>query len=145
MLLAPYRVLDLTQSQGVLCAQILGDLGAGVIQIEPPGGAPGRHLAPFLHNREDPENSLYWWGYARGKRSIELDIEADADTFMHLVERTDFLIEAEPVGSLAARGFGYSALAARDPRPTGRPRISQWSQARAPWPLPATKIARRCA
>ena len=47
MMLAPYRVLDLTQNHGVLCAQILGDLGADVIQIEPPGGAAGRRMAPF--------------------------------------------------------------------------------------------------
>ncbi len=115
MMLAPYRVLDLTQNHGVLCAQILGDLGADVIQIEPPGGAAGRSMAPFLNGHDDAEHSLYWWGYARGKRSIELDIDADPETFLRLVEQADFLIESEPVGSLEARGFGYEALAARNP------------------------------
>ncbi|MGD8417262.1 MAG: CoA transferase, partial [Pseudomonadales bacterium] len=115
MLLSPYRVLDLTHTHGVLCAQILGDLGADVIQIEPPGGAPGRHLGPFLGDEPDPEASLYWWGYARGKRSIELDIDADPETFLRLVARADFLIEAEPVGSLAKRGFDDATLAARNP------------------------------
>ncbi|MGE0623784.1 MAG: CaiB/BaiF CoA transferase family protein [Pseudomonadales bacterium] len=115
MLLSPYRVLDLTHTHGTLCAQILGDLGADVIQVEPPGGAPGRHLGPFLRGAVDSEASLYWWGYARGKRSMELDIAADPETFLRLVERTDFLIDAEPVGSLAARGLDYATLAARNP------------------------------
>jgi crotonobetainyl-CoA:carnitine CoA-transferase CaiB-like acyl-CoA transferase len=114
-MLAPYRVLDLTQSRGLLCAQILGDLGADVIQIEPPGGAPGRQMAPFLKGHEDPEHSLFWWSYARGKRSIELDIEADPETFLRLVEHADFLVESETVGSLAARGYGYEFLSARNP------------------------------
>ncbi|MEJ2088412.1 MAG: CoA transferase, partial [Gammaproteobacteria bacterium] len=68
MLLQPYRVLDLTHTHGMLCAQILGDLGADVIQIEPPGGAPGRRMAPFRNDEPDPEASRYWWSYARGKR-----------------------------------------------------------------------------
>lgn len=115
MMLAPYRVLDLTQNHGGLCAQILGDLGADVIQVEPPGGAPGRRMAPFLNGHPDPEHSLFWWSYARGKRSIELDIDADLETFLRLVEHADFLIESEPVGSLEARGFGYESLSARNP------------------------------
>jgi crotonobetainyl-CoA:carnitine CoA-transferase CaiB-like acyl-CoA transferase len=61
MLLEPYRVLDLTHSQGTLCAQILADLGADVIQVEPPGGAPGRRLGPFADDQPDPERSLFWW------------------------------------------------------------------------------------
>ena len=115
MLLRPYRVLDLTHTHGMLCAQILGDLGADVIQIEPRGGAHGRSLGPFLEDRADPQNSLYWWGYSRGKRSIELDIIEDRETFLALVAQSDFLIEAEPVGSLAARGLDYSVLAERNP------------------------------
>ena len=46
-MLNPYRVLDLTTERGLLCGQILGDLGADVIKVEPPGGSPARQLAPF--------------------------------------------------------------------------------------------------
>ncbi|MDH3644765.1 MAG: CoA transferase, partial [Gammaproteobacteria bacterium] len=95
--------------------QILGDLGADVIQIESPGGAHGRHLAPFRDGVQDKEHSLFWWAYSRGKRSIELDIDADPETFLRLVEHCDFLIEAEAPASLSARGFGYADLASRNP------------------------------
>ena len=115
MLLAPYRVLDLTQTHGMLCAQILGDLGADVIQVEPPGGAPGRLLAPFMDDVVDAQRSLYWWGYARGKRSIELDIDAERDTLLQLVRRADFLVEADGPGALAARGLGYEDLRTINP------------------------------
>ena len=48
MLLTPYRVLDLTRTRGMLCAQILGDLGADVIQVEPAGGRRVEKLVRFL-------------------------------------------------------------------------------------------------
>jgi len=115
MLLQPYRVLDLTNREGMLCAQMLGDLGADVIQIEPPGGAPARWRGPFYKDQCDPEHSLTWWGYSRGKRSIELDIDADRDTFLALVRQTDILIESEPAGSLASRGIGYEVLSKINP------------------------------
>ena len=48
--LSPYRVLDLTGEDGWLCGRILGDLGADVVKIEPPGGDRARHKGPFYHN-----------------------------------------------------------------------------------------------
>ena len=69
-MLQSVRVLDLTARQGMLCAQILADLGADVVQVEPPGGAPARRVGPFIGDVADPEGSLSWWAYARGKRSI---------------------------------------------------------------------------
>jgi len=45
-MLSPYRVLDLTTERGMFCGQLLGDLGADVITIEPPGGSPARRFGP---------------------------------------------------------------------------------------------------
>src|SRR5262245_43966770 len=68
--LSPYRVLDLTTARGLLCGQMLGDLGADVIAVEPPEGNPARRLGPFAGDVRDPERSLYWWAYSRNKRSV---------------------------------------------------------------------------
>jgi len=43
-MLGPYRVLDLTDEKGLICGKTLADLGADVIQIEPPGGNLSRNL-----------------------------------------------------------------------------------------------------
>ena len=67
-----YRVLDLTNERGLLCGQILGDLGADVIKVEPPSGSSARQLAPFFGNEPDIEGSLFWWAYNRNKRGITL-------------------------------------------------------------------------
>ena len=75
-ILAPYRVLDLTDAKGFLCGKILGDLGTDVIKIERPGGDPGRNIGPFYHDAPDAEKSLYWFAYNVGKRGITLDIES---------------------------------------------------------------------
>ena len=116
-MLSPYRVLDLANERGLLCGQILADLGADVIAIEPPGGNPARRLGPFAGDRPDPERSLYWWAYSRDTRSVMLDIASDegrAD-LLRLVETADFLVESERPGRMAALGLGYEHLAAVNP------------------------------
>ena len=90
------RVLDLSDERGLLCGQILADLGADVILIEPPSGSPARRLGPFLGDARDPERSLFFWAYARGKRGVVLDLESDAGRarLRELARGADFLIES---------------------------------------------------
>ena len=59
-MLSPYRVIDLSDERGQLCGQILGDLGADVILVEPPGGSRARLRGPFLRNEINPNYSLYF-------------------------------------------------------------------------------------
>ena len=117
-LLAPYRVLDLTDDRGLLCGKILADLGADVLQIEPPGGSPARNIGPFYGDDPRPEKSLYWWAYAANKRSITLDLEQrDGRALLErLVEKADSLIESHAPGHLEALGLGYEHLAGINPR-----------------------------
>src|SRR5438309_2547025 len=75
--LSPYRVLDLTDERGLLCGQILADLGADVIAVEPPGGSPARRIGPFAGDVPDPDRSLFWWAYSRNKRSTTFDLLTD--------------------------------------------------------------------
>ena len=62
-LLAPYRVLDLTDERGLLAGKILADLGADVIQVEPIEGNSARRCGPWYKGERASENSLFWWAY----------------------------------------------------------------------------------
>ncbi len=116
-MLSPYRVLDLTTQRGLLCGQILADLGADVIHVEPPGGAAARRLGPFAGDVPHPDRSLFWWAQTRNQRSITLDLDApDGRDILHrLAAGAHFLIESDDPGAMAARGLGAAALLARNP------------------------------
>jgi crotonobetainyl-CoA:carnitine CoA-transferase CaiB-like acyl-CoA transferase len=110
-------VLDLSDGGALLCGQLLADLGADVIQVEPPDGAGARRLGPFAGGVADPERSLFWWSYARGKRGIVLDLDTQVgrEELRTLVRGADVLIESAAPGALAGRGLGYADLAALNP------------------------------
>jgi crotonobetainyl-CoA:carnitine CoA-transferase CaiB-like acyl-CoA transferase len=116
-MLSPYRVLDLTTERGLLCGQILGDLGADVIKIEPPGGSPARRLGPFYQDQPHPDRSLYWWAYNRNKRSLTLNLDTGEGQAIlrRLVGSAHFFIESDNPGALAKRGLGYADLVATNP------------------------------
>src|SRR5579863_7292220 len=111
------RVLDLTTERGLLCGQILGDLGADVIKVEPPGGSPVRSLEPFFKDERGPERSVYWWAHNRNKRGITLNLEAaeGRELLRRLAAHAEILIESDDPGAMAARGLGYDDLAAVNP------------------------------
>ncbi len=111
-MLSRCRVLDLSTERGFLCGQMLGDLGADVIKVEPVGGDPARGLPPFLKDQPGPDNSIYWLAYNRNKRGITLNLEYEEGRaiLLRLAAKADFLIESENPGTMAARGLGYDAL-----------------------------------
>jgi crotonobetainyl-CoA:carnitine CoA-transferase CaiB-like acyl-CoA transferase len=115
--LSPYRVIDLACDRGILCGQILADLGADVIQVEPHGGSTLRRAGPFHRGEPGLERSLSFWAYARGKRSAVLDLDdaSDREVLRRWIAGADFLIESEPPGRLEAQGFGDDALDALQP------------------------------
>jgi crotonobetainyl-CoA:carnitine CoA-transferase CaiB-like acyl-CoA transferase len=97
--LRPYRVLDLTDNRASIGPMILGDLGAEVVKIEPPGSPGRRDLAHFA-------------AYNRGKRCLSLDLDS-ADgrrRLLDLAASADFLFENQPPGAMAARGLGFDDL-----------------------------------
>ena len=112
-LLSPYRVLDLTDERGLLCGKILADLGADVIQVEPPGGSTARNIGPFYHDDVHPEKSLFWWAYAVNKRGITLNLHTSdgRELLRRLVKEAHFLVESFPPGYLDGLGLGYMDLA----------------------------------
>src|SRR5437763_2679128 len=117
MLLAPYRVLDLTGPLGFLTGKIFGDLGADVIKIERPGGEPSRRQPPFLNNGNGGHQSLSWLAHNTNKRGITLNLEDERgrELFHRLAAQSDFIIESFPPGTLAELGFGYDQLSRQNP------------------------------
>ena len=118
MLLSPYRVLDLTDERGQLAGQMLAQLGAEVIAVEPPGGSRSRTLAPFAHDVVGPENSLVHLAYNRGKKSVILDLassETDREAFRMLVSGADVVLESGDPGRMEALGFGANTLRSINP------------------------------
>jgi crotonobetainyl-CoA:carnitine CoA-transferase CaiB-like acyl-CoA transferase len=119
------RVLDLTDERGQLCGMMLADLGADVVCIEPPGGADARRLGPFAGGAtpgasqevSDAEKSLFWWAYARNKRSAVVDLEtADGRAqFLDLADRADVVIESAAPGYMASLGLSRETLSQRNP------------------------------
>ncbi|MBI4308673.1 MAG: CoA transferase [Chloroflexi bacterium] len=116
-LLAPYRVLDLTDVRGYLCGRVLRDLGADVVKIEPPSGDPGRRTGPFYKDIPHLEKSLFWFAYNLNKRGVTLDLEsADGRAlFRQLVATADVLVESFDPGYMARLGLGYTDVAKLNP------------------------------
>ena len=56
-LLAHLHVVDLTDLRGAFAGRLLADLGADVINVEPPAGGPGRLRAPFAGDVTAPDRS----------------------------------------------------------------------------------------
>jgi len=116
-MLSPYRVLDLSDERGIVCGFMLGELGADVLCIEAPGGSTARRRGPFAGDLREAERSLFWWAYARNKRSVVLDPASpkDHESLLRLVASADVFIESRKPGEMARLGLGYEELAAINP------------------------------
>jgi crotonobetainyl-CoA:carnitine CoA-transferase CaiB-like acyl-CoA transferase len=116
-MLSPYRVLDLTDEGALICGQILGDLGADVILVEPPAGVKARSVGPFCGNEYNPNRSLNFWALNRNKRSVTIDLESPAgkQSLLELVKTADILVESFAPGYLDRLGLGFRALAEVNP------------------------------
>ncbi len=100
-MLAPYRVLDLTDDRGHFAGLLFAQLGAEVILVEPPGGNRARRAT----------NDLGHQVYDRGKASVTLD---DPDVLDHLAAGADILLEcgAIPVDLAALRAANPALITA---------------------------------
>ncbi len=110
--LAGIRVIEFADEKAEYCGLTLAGLGADVIKVEPPGGSPTRRIGPFYQDKADPEGSLFFWQYNRGKRSVELDLKQEKDRakFRELVAGADILLESSPKGELDAYGLNADTL-----------------------------------
>lgn len=116
--LAGVRVLELGSFVAApTVARILGDFGAEVIKVEPPGsGDELRGWGALLPTRDGPV-SAWWLVTARNKRLITLDLRqpAGAALALRLVERCAMVIENFRPGRLEAWGLGEAPMRAVNP------------------------------
>ena len=115
--LAGLRMLELADETGQFCGKLLGDLGADVVKIEPPGGEGSRRVGPFLDDIPHPERSLSFWYYNTSKRGITLDL-ATADgraLFERLAAASDVILETFRPGFLASLALDHETLCKQNP------------------------------
>ncbi|GMQ84990.1 MAG: CoA transferase [Acidimicrobiia bacterium] len=109
------RVLDLSQgAAGPTCAMFLGDLGADILKVEPPGGEWGRNLGPpFVEGV-----AAAFLGMNRNKRSAVIDLKKSGgpEVVLRLAEHCDVALESFRPGVADRLGIGYETMAARNPR-----------------------------
>ena len=74
--LSGVRVVELASLWGAWAGKVLGDLGADVIVIVPPGGHVGRSFGPFVDGDPGPDRSLWWWHFNTSKRAVVLDLDS---------------------------------------------------------------------
>ena len=100
---------------GPLCTQTLSDLGADVIKVERiEGGDDTRQWGPPFVD----EGSTYFLGLNRGKRSITLDLQSEADNklALELCSRADVIVESFRPGTMARLGLGWEQISEINPR-----------------------------
>ena len=107
-------MIDLSQNlAGPFCTQILADLGADVIKVEPPGGDPARDWAPPQWGSD----GTMFLSVNRGKRSITLDLKRDGARAVldALVARADVFVESFRRGVAERLGCAATELRTRHP------------------------------
>jgi len=111
--LAGLRILELGHFVAApFATRLLGDLGAEIIKVEPPGGDPVRQWGA-RHQGHAP-----WWSvHARNKRCITLDLKQPEarQIVLDLVQHCDALVENFRPGQLEKMGLGRDALLAARP------------------------------
>ena len=99
---------------GPFASKMLGEFGADVVKIEPPGvGDPLRKWRKLKDG-----TSLWWHVQSRNKRSLSLDLKAaeGQDIARQLIAEADVLVENFRPGTLEEWGLGWEALAEINPR-----------------------------
>src|SRR5271166_6134287 len=113
--LAGVRVIDVTVNVlGPVATQILGDMGADVIKIEPPQGDPNRATGPA----RNPGMSAMHMNVNRNKRSLTLNLKRPEanDALLRLIDSADVFVHSMRPAAAERLGIGYRQLSARNPR-----------------------------
>jgi formyl-CoA transferase len=114
--LAGLRVLELTQVMaGPFCGQVLADMGADVVKVEPPDGDPTRRSLGFRMRGDD---TAAFMAVNRNKRSLTLDLKSErGQAVLHrLAGDADVLLENHRPGVAERLGADWETLRDVNPR-----------------------------
>jgi crotonobetainyl-CoA:carnitine CoA-transferase CaiB-like acyl-CoA transferase len=110
-------VADFSQlAQGPWATQMLGDMGADIIKIEPPKGDWMRH---YSYGNLYPEGeSISFISFNRNKKSIALDLKSEEGKKIakDIIAKADILLENFRPGVMERLGLGYEEMKKLNPR-----------------------------
>jgi crotonobetainyl-CoA:carnitine CoA-transferase CaiB-like acyl-CoA transferase len=112
--LSGVRVADLTAMvMGPYCTQIMADMGADVIKVEPPAGDNTRYISVG----PEPGMGGVFVNVNRGKRSVVLDLRSGEgkDALRGLIKRSDVFIHSMRARAITKLGFSYEEVTAINP------------------------------
>ncbi len=103
---------------GEMLGQLIAEMGADVIKVEPPEGALSRRMGPYLDNEVDINNSINFWYYNTNKKSVILDLKdtGDRQKFDNLLHDTDIFISTWQPHELKAMNLDLDKLQEIYPR-----------------------------
>jgi len=115
--LAGVRVLEYCPGHfgGMVAASMLGEFGAEVIKVEPPGGDPARAYTP--EGMTIGGTGLLFLSEARNRRFVTLSLESEEGkaVFRRLAKASDVIVASEGAARMEELGIGYTALSAENP------------------------------
>jgi crotonobetainyl-CoA:carnitine CoA-transferase CaiB-like acyl-CoA transferase len=116
--LSDLTVLEIGDQSGDYAALLLGGLGADVIKIEPPEGSPSRRVGPYASSDPNLENSLFFWRYNLGKRSLVLNLSStDSSRVLdRLAVKSDIILLAGEFEDVDRQLTRFRPLAETNPR-----------------------------
>jgi crotonobetainyl-CoA:carnitine CoA-transferase CaiB-like acyl-CoA transferase len=117
--LAGLCVIDLsTEITGPYAGKLFVDAGADVVKVEAPDGDPLRRWTASGRTLPAGESGALFHYLNAGKRGAVADLDSDAgrDLVLGLADRADIVLESFGPGGAGARGIGWAAVHARNPR-----------------------------
>jgi crotonobetainyl-CoA:carnitine CoA-transferase CaiB-like acyl-CoA transferase len=110
------KIIDFTQVlSGPYCTQLLADLGATVVKVEPPSGDSTREWGPPFINGQ----SAYFLSLNRNKRSLALDLSRKpkaTEVALRIAKESDVLVENFRPGVMQKLGLGFDVIKKVNPR-----------------------------
>ncbi len=111
-------IIESGDERGEFAGVLLASFGAEVIRLEGRQGSHSRRLGPFASSQPDPEQSLCFWRYNLGKKSVSLEVDHPGarDVLERIGQRADVIIDSGEAADVDRRLRLYREMQASNPR-----------------------------